>query len=83
MCMRFGCNPQINFCHFFQSLNLVNFWLNFYQSIIDTGYLVNATPPTVLAWISFKLFRRFHQGLKMCMWFAVILRLIFVTYFAV
>ena len=31
MCMPFGCNPQINFCHF--CLNLVNFWLNFYQSI--------------------------------------------------
>ena len=27
MCMTFGYNPQINFCHFFQSLNLVNFGL--------------------------------------------------------
>ena len=25
MCMRFGCNPQINFCHFFRSLNLAIF----------------------------------------------------------
>ena len=30
MCMTFGYNPQINFCHFFHSLNLVIFWLNYY-----------------------------------------------------
>ena len=29
MCMTFGYNPQINFCHFFHSLNLVNFGLNY------------------------------------------------------
>ena len=23
MCMTFGCNPQINFCHFFSNLDLV------------------------------------------------------------
>ena len=23
MCMRFCCNPQVNFCHFFCSFNLV------------------------------------------------------------
>ena len=28
MCMRFGCNPQIKFCDFFCSLNLVNFGSN-------------------------------------------------------
>ena len=27
MCMTFGYNPQINFCHFFHSLNLVIFGL--------------------------------------------------------
>ena len=25
MCMAFGCNPQIIFCHFFRSLNFVIF----------------------------------------------------------
>ena len=30
MCMTFGYNPQINFCHFFHSLNLVIFGLNYY-----------------------------------------------------
>ena len=42
MCMTFGCNPQI-FCHFFHSLNVVIF-----KVYINTGYLVNATPLTVL-----------------------------------
>ena len=30
MCMTFGYNPQINFCHFFHSLNLVIFGLSYY-----------------------------------------------------
>ena len=29
--MKFGCNPQINFLSLF-FLNLVDFWLNFYQA---------------------------------------------------
>ena len=32
MCMTFGYNPLINFCHFFQSLNLVIFVLNYYRT---------------------------------------------------
>ena len=36
MCMTFGCNPQINFCYFFCSSNLVIFDL-------DTEHLVNPT----------------------------------------
>ena len=55
MCMTFGCNPQVNICHLFRSLNLVILCVDFYQSIIDTGnwvldigYLVNATLPTIL-----------------------------------
>ena len=38
MCMSFGYNPQINFCHFFHSLNLVIFGLNYYRSLgtLDT-----------------------------------------------
>ena len=48
MCMTVGCNSQINFCHFFRSLNLVFFCSTSSKKHIDTGYLVNATPPTVL-----------------------------------
>ena len=33
MCMTFGYNPQINFCYFFHSLNLVIFGLNYYRSL--------------------------------------------------
>ena len=33
MCMTFGYNPQINFCHYFHSLNLVIFGLNYYRSL--------------------------------------------------
>ena len=39
MCMTFGYNPQIKFCHFFHSLNLVNFGLNYYWSLWPLGTL--------------------------------------------
>ena len=42
MCMTFGCNPQINVCHFFRSLNLVIFLA------YSIWTLVNATPSTSL-----------------------------------
>ena len=45
MCMTFGCNPQINFCYFIRSSDLIIMGIKH----LDTGYLVNATPPTVLA----------------------------------
>ena len=49
MCMTFGYNPQINFCHFFHSLNLVIFWAQLLLKLMDIRYLVNATPPTILS----------------------------------
>ena len=39
MCMTFGYNPQINFCHFFHSLNLVLLGLNYYWSLWTLGTL--------------------------------------------
>ena len=60
MCMTFGYNPQINFCHFFHSLNLV-----ILQKLIDIRYLVSANPPTNFL----KLYMCFCQGLKMCVTF--------------
>ena len=47
MCMSFGYNPQINFCHFFHSLNLVIFWAQLLLKLMDIRYLVSATPPTI------------------------------------
>ena len=44
MYMTFDCNPQIIFVTFSQ-FELSHFWLNFYIR----WYLLNATPPTILA----------------------------------
>ena len=48
MCMTFGCSPLINFCYIFCSLNLVFFGQTSSKEYIYTGYLVNATYPTIL-----------------------------------
>ena len=47
ICIWFGYNPQINFCHFFRNLNLAIFSGIFTMKVIGSGYLVCATPPTV------------------------------------
>ena len=47
MCMWFGCNPWINFCHFFHFVNFVIFWPQILWKCIDSGYLVSATPHTI------------------------------------
>ena len=72
MCMAVDSNPQINFCHVFRSLNIVFFWLDFYQSILDTGYLINCdcNSSYSLSWNFLELCRCFCQGLKICMTFA-------------
>ena len=44
MCMWFGYNCEIIFCHFFHFVNLVIFL----PQCIDSGYLVSATPHTIL-----------------------------------
>ena len=47
MCMTFGYNPQINFCHFFSQFELRHFWAKLLQKLMDIRYLVSATPPTI------------------------------------
>ena len=49
MCMTFGYNPQISFCHFFYSLNLVIFWAQLLLKLMDIRYLVSTTPPTIFS----------------------------------
>ena len=49
MCMTYAYNPQINFCHFFHSLNLVIFWAQLLLKLMDIRYLVSATPPTIFS----------------------------------
>ena len=48
MCMWFGYNPCINFCHFCHFVNFVIFWPQILWKFIDNGYLVSATPHTIL-----------------------------------
>ena len=48
ICMWFGYYPEIIFCHFFRNSNLVIFYAFLLSKRIDSGYLVCATPPTVL-----------------------------------
>ena len=62
MCMTFGYNPQINFCHFYSQFELSHFWAQLLLKLMGIKYLVSATPPTILS-----LYRCFCQGLKMCM----------------
>ena len=48
MCMWFRCNPYIIFCHFFHFGNFVIFWPQMLWKCCDSGYLVSATPHTIL-----------------------------------
>ena len=50
ICMWFGYNPCINFCHFFHFVNFVIFWPQILWKCIDSGYLVSATPHIILYW---------------------------------
>ena len=71
MCMCFGYNPCINFCHFFHFVNFIIFRPQILWKCIDSGYFVSTTLYTIscLSLCNFAhLFSIFH-GLKMCMWF--------------
>ena len=64
MCMWFGYNCWIIFYHFFHFVNLVIFR----PQCIDSGYLVSATPHTIL-YQSFWNFEHVFSNMKMCIWF--------------
>ena len=67
MCMWFGYNYQINFCHIFRILKLVIF-----ASWILSECIVGILCGQLLLQfyeIFLKLYRCFCHGLKMCMWF--------------
>ena len=69
MCMWFGYNPWINFCHFFHFVYFVIFWPQILWKSIDCGYHVSATPYTTSCLSLFNFAHLFVHGLKMCMWF--------------
>ena len=48
ICMWFGYNTQVIFCHFFRKLNLAIFPALYIAKRMDRGYLVGATPTTGL-----------------------------------
>ena len=50
MCMTIGCNPRLHW----EYLAVRTTWFLGFKHL-DTGYLVNATPPTVLAWSFYTL----------------------------
>ena len=45
MCMCFGYDPEIRFCHFFRNLNLVFFHALILSTYVDSMYLVWIDPP--------------------------------------
>ena len=69
MCMWFGYNPWINFCHFFHFANFVIFWPQILWKCIDSGYHVSATPYTTSCLSLFSFAHLFVHGLKMCFGF--------------
>ena len=69
ICMWFGYNPWINFCHFFHFVNFVIFWPQILWKCIDSGYHISATPYTTSCLSLFNFAHLFVHGLKMCMWF--------------
>ena len=50
MCIWFGYNLCIYFCYFFHFANFVIFWPQILWKCCDSGYLVSATPHTILYW---------------------------------
>ena len=69
MCMWFGYNRWLNFCHFFHFVNFVIFWPQILWKCIDSGYHVSTTPYTTSCLSLFNFAHIFVNGLKMCMWF--------------
>ena len=56
MCMTFGCNPQINFCHFLAVGTYSFFGSTFYQSLCERNSSYN------FSGIFFKLCTKFADG---------------------
>ena len=81
MCIWFGYNPCVNFCHFFHFVNFVIFWPQILCKCIDSGYLVSATPHTLLYWSFLNFAHVFSIVLRCACGLDIILELIFVTFF--
>ena len=80
MCMWFGYNPWINFCHFFHFVNFVIFWPQILWKSRDSGYLVSATPHTILYRSLWNFAYVFAMVWRCAYGLDIILELIFVTF---
>ena len=76
MCTWFGYNSCINFCHFFHFVNLVIFR----PQCIDSGYLVSATPHTILYQSFWNFAHVFSMVWRCARGLDIILTFIFVTF---
>ena len=77
MCIWFGYNPCINFCHF---SHFVIFWPQILWKFIDNGYLVSATPHTILYQSFLNFASVFSMVWRCTCGLDIILALIFVTF---
>ena len=80
MCMWFGYNPCIYFCYFFHFANFVIFWPQILWKCCDSGYLVSATPHTILYWSFWNFVHVFAMVWRCAYGLDIILELIFVTF---
>ena len=80
MCMWFGYNPCIIFCHFFYLVNFVIFWPQIIWKCCDSGYLVSATPHTILCRSLWNFAHVFPMVWRYACSLDIILALIFVTF---
>ena len=80
-CFLHGLNPCINFCHFFHFAKFVISWPQILWKCIDSGYLVSATPHTVL----YRSFWNFAHGFAIVWRYAcgldIILELMFCYFY--
>ena len=67
MCMTFGCNPQINFCYLFTSLNIIIFAHKAYRHWVSCE--PNLFHKSQFYLDLFNTFQVFCQGLKTCLTF--------------
>ena len=80
MCICFGYNPCIYFCYFFHFENFVIFWPQILWKCCDSGYLVSATPHTILYWSFWNFVHVFAMVWRCAYGLDIILELIFVTF---
>ena len=80
MCIWFGYNPCINFCHFFHFVNFVISWPQILWKCIDSGYLVSTTPHTILYQSFWNFAHVFAMVWRCACSLDIILELIFVPF---